>query len=75
MKIKLLASMIVGYSLLFGITATVIAAELPELSTHSVQHPARFQQIEQPLSHKIGVTLGGMGLIGLELWWFLFGRA
>jgi len=71
--------MIVGHSLLLGVTATVIAAKLPEQSKHSAQHTvrfqtARFQQIEQPLSHKIGVTLGGMGLISLELWWFLFGR-
>jgi plastocyanin domain-containing protein len=30
-----------------------------------------FEQIEQPLGVKIAVTLGGLGLIGLELWWFL----
>jgi len=30
-----------------------------------------FQRIEQPLSVKIFVTVSGMGLIGLELWWFL----
>jgi plastocyanin domain-containing protein len=74
MKTNLLTSMIVGCILLFSMTAPGIAAKLPEQSNHSAQHTARFQQIEQPLSHKIGVTLGGMGLIGLELWWFLFSR-
>ncbi|MCW6038805.1 hypothetical protein K4A83_21400 [Spirulina subsalsa FACHB-351] len=31
-----------------------------------------FEQIEQPLLLKLAVTAGGLGLIGLELWWFLF---
>ncbi len=29
------------------------------------------QPIEQPISRKVIVTLGGLGLIGAELWWFL----
>jgi plastocyanin domain-containing protein len=31
-----------------------------------------FRHIEQPLGLKIGITAAGIGLIGLELWWFLF---
>lgn len=30
-----------------------------------------FQRLEQPLWVKGAVTIGGLGLIGLELWWFL----
>jgi plastocyanin domain-containing protein len=30
-----------------------------------------FQTIEQPLPIKIGVVLGGLTLVGVELWWFL----
>lgn len=30
-----------------------------------------FQTIEQPLPVKIGVVLGGLTLVGVELWWFL----
>jgi hypothetical protein len=30
-----------------------------------------FKPIEQPLPMKIGVVLGGLTLIGAELWWFL----
>jgi len=33
---------------------------------------SRFQTIQQPLTVKLLVTAGGIGLIGLELWWFLF---
>lgn len=32
----------------------------------------KFQKIEQPKSLKILVALAGLGLIGLELWWFMF---
>ncbi|GAA6618093.1 hypothetical protein NUACC26_039040 [Scytonema sp. NUACC26] len=34
----------------------------------------QFQRIEQPLASKIAVTLGGLGLIGLQLWWFLLSK-
>ena len=30
-----------------------------------------FRQIEQPLPVKVGVILGGLTLVGAELWWFL----
>ena len=30
-----------------------------------------FQPIEQPLPVKVGVVLGGLTLVGAELWWFL----
>ncbi len=30
-----------------------------------------FRKIEQPLPIKIGVVLGGLTLVGAELWWFL----
>lgn len=38
------------------------------------QHVTQFSRIEQPLSVKILVTLGGLGLIGAELWWFLWSK-
>jgi plastocyanin domain-containing protein len=31
----------------------------------------QFQPVEQPLAIKLGVSAVGVGLIGLELWWFL----
>lgn len=38
------------------------------------QSDQKFSRIEQPLSLKILVTLGGLGLIGAEVWWFLFSQ-
>ena len=33
-----------------------------------------FRRIEQPLMLKVGVAVAGAGLVGLELWWFLFSK-
>jgi plastocyanin domain-containing protein len=41
-------------------------SEMPHSSTNK-----SFRQIEQPLPLKIGVVLGGLTLVGAELWWFL----
>jgi plastocyanin domain-containing protein len=42
-------------------------------SEHSTTNP-QFRPIEQPFALKAIVTLGGLGLIGLELWWFLWSQ-
>ncbi|MDY7015011.1 MAG: cupredoxin domain-containing protein [Cyanobacteriota bacterium] len=42
-------------------------AESPEQSSD-------FSRIEQPLPLKILVTLGGLSLLGAEVWWFLFSK-
>lgn len=34
----------------------------------------QFQKIEQPLSLKLAVALGGLSLITAELWWFIFSQ-
>ena len=55
-----------------GMASGVQAAEM------SMKHPTSktlFRSIEQPLGIKVGVTIGGLTLIGLELWWFLFNKA
>lgn len=38
------------------------------------KNAGQFQRIEQPLWTKVAVTAGGLGLIGLELWWFLLSK-
>lgn len=48
-------------------TPAAVAQMTPD---HSLS-PNRFQRIEQSLAVKVGVAAGGLGLIGLELWWFL----
>lgn len=58
-----------------GITA--VAAPMPDGSTmHSppTAQTGQFRRIEQPIANKAIVTLGGLGLIGLELWWFLISK-
>jgi plastocyanin domain-containing protein len=41
-------------------------SEMPHSQTNR-----SFQPIEQPLPIKVGVVLGGLTLVGAELWWFL----
>ncbi|UBF24693.1 cupredoxin domain-containing protein [Kovacikia minuta CCNUW1] len=64
---------LVGLGFLLGAISGAIAAE-PEMGTMNGNPPPQvnqFQRIEQHPGHRIAVTLGGLGLIGLELWWFL----
>ncbi|MGL5794432.1 MAG: hypothetical protein ACRC06_08470 [Waterburya sp.] len=35
------------------------------------EHTSQFQKLEQPLALKLAVIVGGVGLIGAELWWFM----
>lgn len=60
-------SIIISLSLFFGASASV-ASEMP------VTQADRFQKIEQPFPLKLAVTIGGLSLIGLELWWFIFSK-
>lgn len=58
-----------------------IASSTPAQMVHEegmgeplVEQTSEFQRIEQPLWVKAAVTAGGFGLIGAELWWFLFSK-
>lgn len=63
MKLKIfLLSISFGIGLIIS-TATMASGSIGE-----------FQAIEQPLISKLSVTLIGLGLITLELWWFLAKR-
>jgi plastocyanin domain-containing protein len=42
--------------------------------THDSPSPQAFERVEQPLGIKLGVTVTGLGLIGIELWWFLWSK-
>ncbi|HEY9762678.1 MAG TPA: cupredoxin domain-containing protein [Trichocoleus sp.] len=74
-----LAAMATGalLSLLPGGSQAMDHSMPPEAMDHSMPPEATdsgFQPIEQPLPIKLAVTAGGLGLMGLELWWFLFSR-
>lgn len=74
MKTKFVANLI-GTSLFFSLFSGIAMAEMPmEMpASEEIANP-EFAKIEQPLALKLAVTLGGVGLIGLELWWFLYSK-
>ena len=77
MKKTIFWGTLAGFGFLLGAISGAIAAEVPGHSMESMPRSSgsdQFQRIEQPLSTKVAVTLGGLGLIGLELWWFLFSK-
>jgi plastocyanin domain-containing protein len=63
--------------LVFGLANGRAVAQMPhdmnEMQPQTEQ-TGQFRRIEQPLGNKVAVTLGGLGLIGLELWWFLLSK-
>ncbi len=65
-----------GLGFLLGAISGAIAAEadMNNMSGHAAPQSNQFQRIEQPMGNKVAVTLGGLGLIGLELWWFLLSK-
>jgi plastocyanin domain-containing protein len=72
---KLILGNLVGLGFLLGISSGVAVAQMPMEMPHSTtEENVQFRKIEQPLGLKLGVTLGGLGLIGLELWWFIFSK-
>ena len=68
---KVVIGIVGSVGLLFGVPSNTAAQMTHE--THTVR--SEFQQIEQPLWVKGAVTVGGLGLIGLEIWWFLLSQA
>jgi plastocyanin domain-containing protein len=72
---KPIANSIASLGMVLGIASGEAVAQMPhnmkEMQPSQNEQTEQFQRIEQPLSNKIIVTVGGLGLIGLELWWFL----
>ncbi|MUL37149.1 cupredoxin domain-containing protein [Gloeocapsopsis dulcis] len=69
---------IASLGLVFGLASGRAVAQMPhdmnEMQPSQTEQTGQFRRIEQPLRNKVTVTLGGLGLIGLELWWFLFSK-
>jgi plastocyanin domain-containing protein len=55
-----------------GLSLGTASATIP---THSSGETNDFNPRSQPLALKVGVTIGGVALIGLELWWFLLSKS
>ena len=70
---------IIGTIASIGVVLGMLSGEGIAQNTHEThptqtQQRSQFHRIEQPLSNKILVTLAGLGLISLELWWFLLSK-
>lgn len=65
-----LVSLGIGLGIVSDIAVAQISHENMQLSP--TKQTNQFRRIEQPLWAKGAVTAGGLSLIVLELWWFLF---
>jgi plastocyanin domain-containing protein len=70
---------LIGSIASLGIVFTIASGEANAPKSHESHSSAtvqtnQFQRIDQPLWRKVSVTLGGLGLIGLQLWWFLLSK-
>ncbi len=74
-KIAIIGS-VASLGLIFGITSNKAVAQMSHehMQPSQTQQTSQFRRIEQPLWAKAAVTAGGLGLIGLELWWFLLSK-
>ena len=64
-------------SITLGLLLSVSSSNAMAQMAHEEMQPAEpgeFQRIDQPLWLKGAVTTGGLGLMGLELWWFLVSK-
>lgn len=66
-----LTSIVASLSILLG---TPSFAQMSYGMQSSPAQTEPFHRIQQPLWVKGLVTAGGLGLIGLELWWFLVSK-
>ncbi|PSF32936.1 hypothetical protein C7H19_21065 [Aphanothece hegewaldii CCALA 016] len=70
---KFIIGSMAGMGFFLGINSTQVVAQMTheEMLPSNTEQKNQFQKVEQPLWLKGAVTVGGLGLIGLELWWFL----
>ncbi|URD53410.1 cupredoxin domain-containing protein [Chroococcidiopsis sp. CCNUC1] len=71
-----ITSAIASLGLALGIASGSAVAQMPHegMQRSESERTSQFERIKQPLWLKGAVTVGGLGLIGLELWWFLLGK-
>ncbi|MBE9046977.1 hypothetical protein IQ255_21655 [Pleurocapsales cyanobacterium LEGE 10410] len=68
-------AVLVGLGFLLALTPNlVLAQEVGGEMPASAGETSKFHKIEQPIGLKLVVTVGGLGLIGAELWWFVFSK-
>lgn len=62
---KKLTGILISIGLSVGIVSSMSAQEMTK------HNSAKFQPIEQPITLRVAIALGGLSLIGAQLWWFL----
>jgi plastocyanin domain-containing protein len=67
-QVKFMITLIISLSLILS------QIKLAQAKSEVNHHQPTFSKIEQPLPLKILVTLGGLGLIITEVWWFLLSK-
>ncbi|MBD2465676.1 cupredoxin domain-containing protein [Oscillatoria sp. FACHB-1407] len=67
-------SSIATVGLLLGVASGGATTQMPHKQMQPTEQTGEFHRIDQPLWLKGAVTAGGLGLIGLELWWFLVSK-
>lgn len=67
---------IASIGLALGIASGQAVAQMSHegMQRSEIEQKGQFHRIEQPLWLKGAVTVSGLGLIGLELWWFLLSK-
>jgi plastocyanin domain-containing protein len=72
---KVIIGSLASLGLLFGIADNRALAQIPHETHNSfTSQTNEFQRIQQPLWVRGAVTASGLGLIGLEIWWFLLSK-
>jgi plastocyanin domain-containing protein len=71
---KVAIASLASFGFLLGIASNEALAQVNHEMSSENSHTTQFRQIEQPIWVKGAVTAGGLALIGLELWWFLFNK-
>ncbi len=71
-----LVSSLASLGIALGIASGQAVAQMSDeqMQHFKTEQTDQFRRIEQPLRLKSVVTVGGLGLIGLELWWFLLSK-
>ncbi|MCC5643277.1 cupredoxin domain-containing protein [Nostoc sp. CHAB 5824] len=72
---KVILGSIASLALAFSVASSKVVAQMNhEMPTTERSQTTQFRRIEQPFWVKGAVTTVGLGLIGLEIWWFLLSK-
>ncbi|WP_017744038.1 hypothetical protein [Scytonema hofmannii] len=72
---KVILGSIASLGLVFSVASGKAVTQMNhEMPTTERSQTTQFRPIEQPFWVKGAVTTGGLGLIGLEIWWFLLSK-